>query len=334
MSTASNSPMNSPKSNDDTTIPTSAKKNASLAAGLYPYDKMQRIDSPETSSLELPPHNVRIFLGGLRFSMDKELVARAMAFLCGGETISPSDVVLFQKEIVRGGRPVKVNGGSGIVHVKDLDAAHRLVAYNKRVICEEHGVRVLSENSAAISMSRGNNNNNNNNSKNSAPHPMVIEIARPRRPDAPSNKPDGVSTSHSNVSPSAQPNGVAMQQSQHQPVFYNIAPGGAMMVPTNMYDATSPQQQVLYPVIIPQQQQQHQQPLYVMPQQSQQAMPQFVQQGGGFVMMQPAQQQQAGQYTVMASAPPNAGGYVVTGGASGSYPQQPQPGSNYVFLQH
>eukprot|EP00760_Papus_ankaliazontas_P034135 PhM_4_TR7001/c0_g1_i1/m.39520 len=96
-----------------------------------PYDEMR-----DVAALASSPCEVKLFVGGLRFEMTREEVARVMCHY-GKEPVAPTAVELFR----RGTR----SSGCATVHVPTQAAAQRLLRLSKKILCEEDGVRLVDD---------------------------------------------------------------------------------------------------------------------------------------------------------------------------------------------
>ena len=122
-------------------------------------------DLPHDKTLDPTPFVIKLFLGGLPDAMTRDDVA-ALATYCTSFPVCRENVILFQKA-----RDVQ-KSGSCVIHLPHVEAAQRFMEYNKKIVCEDKGVRMHTDLAALAAYSRAV----------GAPHPLVIEPARARIP--------------------------------------------------------------------------------------------------------------------------------------------------------
>ena len=109
------------------------------------------------------PYVAKVFVGGLRHDATREEIAR-MAVWFAGVPLCRDNVIIFK-------RSTSQHSGSCVLHLSSVEAASQFMSFNKRILCEEGGVRTHPDQPTLLAYSR---------SLKGSPHPMVIEPAKAR----------------------------------------------------------------------------------------------------------------------------------------------------------
>jgi hypothetical protein len=97
------------------------------------YTDMKDVPIPTTRGGVSGP---KLFIGGLRYEMSAVDVARVLSHFSGFPVV-PSNVEIFRR--------AEKSTGCAAVHVENEEAAKFLLDLSKRLLCEEFGVRMLSD---------------------------------------------------------------------------------------------------------------------------------------------------------------------------------------------
>eukprot|EP00760_Papus_ankaliazontas_P026480 PhM_4_TR3043/c0_g1_i1/m.45435 len=137
------------------------------AVQFIPYESLPHIID-DASIIVAPQNSVRVFLGGIRYDVDRALVARIVTHL-SGNAIPINSIVIFSKATHSA---TKQSSGSAIVQIPSAEGAARLMGYHKRVLCEATGisiaddVRTMQQHAERVTSRHG------------GPHPLVVELSR------------------------------------------------------------------------------------------------------------------------------------------------------------
>ena len=123
------------------------------------------MDMPDETTFAPTPYVAKVFVGGLRHDATREEIAR-MAVYFAGVPLCRDNVIIFK-------RSTSQHSGSCVLHLSSVEAAHQFMSFNKRILCEEGGVRTHLDQPTLLAFSR---------SLKGSPHPMVIEPAKARDP--------------------------------------------------------------------------------------------------------------------------------------------------------